>query len=248
MRLRIQRNGDLTILEHGEEERPVGVGPIDLAACFRALVELEDGLTTAQLMRALKPWSSLIGCAAWMEFDEWLAAGERPHLALARAASGDAADGEPPLDAVVVHPVLSFHSTGRRQRGPTTVNIRWRVSGRYARPRPDGHGGKDSFCSLSFSPPAEWAHLPLILDGTLMVDALVSKADAGLEAALEASQLVADPTFFGAIILGFLDDISFHGSPSETQEQRQELLSRLDDVKEGRAGLQNRSRQRQKLE
>eukprot|EP01036_Dinobryon_divergens_P057776 gene57775-77110_t len=121
-------------------------------------------------MRALKPWGSLIGCAAWMEFDEWLAASERPHLALARAASGDAADDEPPLDAVVIHPVLSLHSVGRRQREPITVNIRWRVSGRYSRPRPDGHGVKDSFCSLSFSPPAEWAHLPLILDGTLMVD------------------------------------------------------------------------------
>ena len=231
MRLKIQRNGDLTILEHGEEGRPVGIGPIDLAACFRAHVEIEEGLTSAQMMRALKPWGGLISRAAWMEFDKWLAASERPHLALAGASSGDTADDEPPLDAVVIHPVLSLHSDGRRQRGPTTINIRWRVSGRYSRPRSDGFGGKDRFCSLSFSPPAEWAHLPLILDGTLMVDALLAKGDAGLEAALGASKLIADPTFFDAIILGFLDDISFHGSPSDTQEQRQELLSRLEEVK-----------------
>jgi hypothetical protein len=231
MRLRIQRTGDLTILEHGEEERPVGVGPIDLAACFRAHVELEEGLTSAQLMRALKPWGGLIGRAAWMEFDEWLAASERPHLALAGGSSGDGADAEPPLDAVVIHPVLSLHSVGRRQRGPTTVSIRWRVSGRYSRSKSNGFGGEDRFCSLSFAPPAEWAHLPLILDGTLMVDALLAKDDAGLGAALGATTLMADPTFFDTIVLGFLDDISFHGSPSETQEQRQELLSGLEEVK-----------------
>jgi hypothetical protein len=231
MRLRIQRNGDLTILEHGEEERPVGGGPIDLAVCFRAHVEIEDGLTSAQLMRALKPWGGLIGRAAWMEFDEWLAASERPHLALANASSKNGADDEPPLDAVVIHPVLSLHSVGRRQRGPTTINIRWRVSGRYSRPRPNGFGGKDRFCSLSFSPPAEWAHLPLILECTLMVDALLAKDDAGLGAALAASHLLADPTFFDTIILGFLDDISFHGSPSETQERHTELLSRLAEIK-----------------
>jgi hypothetical protein len=226
MRLVIYRSGRVLITEHGEPDREASPDPVALASCFRAVVAFEEGLTSAQLMRALSPWATLIGHAAWMDFNAWASASARPHLVLATSEREQPDD--PPLDAVVIHPVLSLASDShgkkrRRSDGPVTLSIRWRSSGRYAWPRPDGFGGEDRFCSMSFVPPAQWAHLPLLIEAQVMVDALRIDGDAPLLPDLETAQLTVEPTFFDAIVLGFLDDISFHGSPADTQERYGEL-------------------------
>lgn len=175
----------------------------------------------------------LIGRAAWMDFDAWVSASAQPHLTLATSEEGHRDDA--PLDAVVIHPVLALTSDGRTRRrkiGETvSLSIRWRSSGRYARPQPNGFGGKDRFCSMSFVPPARWAHLPLLIETRVMVDALRIAGDAALLPELEAATLEAEPTFFDTVVLGFLDDISFHGSPEDTQERYGDLLDRLEEAK-----------------
>jgi hypothetical protein len=233
MRLTIHRDGRVLIAEHGEPDRHVSLDPFALASCFRAVVEFEEGLTSAQLMRALTPWATLLGSAAWMDFGAWAAASGRPHLTL--ATSEEEQPDEPPIDAVVIHPVLRLTSDcprRKRKRVEDTIAfaVRWRSSGRYAWPRPNGFGGEDRFCSMSFIPPAQWAHLPLLIERRAMVDALRLGSDAPHLPDLEAAQLTVEPTFFDAVVLGFLDDISFHGSPVDTQARFSELQELVKDA------------------
>jgi hypothetical protein len=233
VRLIIHRDSRLVIAENGEPDRAVASDPFALAACFRAFVVFEEGLTSAQLMRALRPWSRLIGSAAWMDFDAWASASVQPHLTLATTAERQPDDS--PLDAVVIHPVLTLTSEGRSKRRKisklVSLSNRWRSSGRYAQPQPNGFGGEDRFCSMSFIPPARWAHLPLLIETRVMVDAVRIGGDAPLLPELQAATLEAEPTFFDAVVLGFLDDISFHGSPEDTQERYGELLERVEEAK-----------------
>lgn len=233
MRLSIHRDGRLVIHEHGELERELEKSdPLALATAFRAVVELENELTCAQLFRALAPWANLLSRAAWIDFETWLGSASRTPLRLVRADTATQSDDEPPLDAVIVHPVLSVLRDHPRNLSPATLNICWRTSGRYASPRPDGFGGEDRFCSLSLSPPEEWAHLPLIIDTSMMVDDVDSfRRDVASLQAVVDEKLRAEPTLFETIILGFLDDISFHGTPAEAVETRDELLARLDEAR-----------------
>lgn len=232
MRLTIHRDGRLVIAEHGEPDRAVEPDPFALAACFRASVAFEEGLTSAQLMRALRPWARLIGQAAWMDFDAWATASAQPHLTLA---TNDEQRDDAPLDAVVIHPVLTLTSgsrTKRREaREPPSLSVDWRSSGRCAQPQPNRFGGEERFCSMSFLPPAQWAHLPLLIETRLTVDALRIGRDPPLLRELEAATLQAEPTFFDTVVLGFFDDISFHGSPEDTQERYGVLLERVEEAK-----------------
>lgn len=232
MRLTIHRDGRLVIAEHEEPDRAVEPDPFALAACFRASVVFEEGLTSAQLMRALRPWARLIGQAAWMDFDAWASASAQPHVTLA---TSDEQRDDAPLDAVVIHPVLTLTSgsrTKRREAGePLSLSVDWRSSGRYAQPQPNRFGGEERFCSMSFLPPVQWAHLPLLLETRMAVDALRIGRDPHLLPELEAATLQAEPTFFDTVVLGFLDDISFHGSPADTQERYGDLLERLEEAK-----------------
>lgn len=232
MRLTIHRDGRLMIAEHGEPDRAVDADPFALAACFRASVAFEEGLTSAQLMRALRPWARLIGQAAWIDFDAWATASAQPHLTLA---TSDEQWDDAPLDAVVIHPVLTLTSSSRTKRREaresSSLSVDWRSSCRYAQPQPNRFGGEDRFCSMSFLPPAQWAHLPLLIETRMAVDAFRIGRDAPLLPELEAAALQAEPTFFDTVVLGFLDDISFHGSPEDTQERYGDLLERLEEAK-----------------
>ena len=74
MRLLIQRNGTVLVCKHGEPDRELDKDdPLALAGAFRAVVAFEEGLTSAQLFRALAPWSTLLSRTAWIDFDAWLA-------------------------------------------------------------------------------------------------------------------------------------------------------------------------------
>jgi hypothetical protein len=144
MRLFIHRDGRLVVREHGEKDRAVDRNDLlALAAAFRAAVELEHGLTSAQLFRALAPWAALLSRAAWIDFEAWLSGASRAPLSVVCAETMAPGDDEPPLDAVIVHPVLSVHRERPRNLSSVTLDIHWRTSGRYASPRPDGFGGED---------------------------------------------------------------------------------------------------------
>jgi hypothetical protein len=226
MRLTIYRDGSVLAVEHGEQDCEVSPDLFAIAGCFRAFVAFEEGLTSAQLLRALRAWARLIRRAAWMDFDARASASAHPHLTLATKEEEQRDDA--PLDAVVIHSIPTLRSEGRTKRRkagePVSLSIRWRSSGRYAQPQPNGFGGEDRFYSMSFLPPAEWAHLPLPIDTRVMADALRIGGDAPLLPELEAVTLEAEPTLFDTVVLGFLDDISFHGSPTDTKGRYAELV------------------------
>lgn len=201
-------------------------------------MELEQGLTSAQLFRALQPWSELLSRTAWIDFDAWQNSVVPPPLHVVTNEQEHEFDKEPPLDAVMVHPVLTLHKDGKAKTAPVTFDIRWQTSGRYASPRPNGFGGEDRFCSLSFADPATWAHLPLLIDPVCRVDdyALLGSVTSALQGA-EVGRLQVEPSLFDTIILGFLDDISFHGTPSDAATIGDDLSAMVADIKSGKADV-----------
>jgi hypothetical protein len=229
MRLVILRDGRVAARDYGEPDRVLDrEDPLALTQAFRAFVEFEEGLTSAQLFRALRPWAAVLSRAAWMDFDAWQTSATRAPLQLVTEEANACSGAEPPLDAVVIHPVLSVHRDDANEGKDVAIAIHWRTSGRYVSPRSNGFGGEDIFCSLSFAPPQTWAHLPLLIDPTVEVDEdeALRNASPTISATTEA-RLLASPKFFDAIILGFLDDVSFHGSPLETAEVGDEIARRV---------------------
>jgi|GEM_PF-6913603 len=233
MRLFIHRDSNVFVREHGEPDRPVDRDDLlALAECFRAGVEFEEGLTSAQLFRALRPWAEILSRAAWINFDAWQENATRPALRIVEAQPPSADDrDEPELGAVVIHPVFVVHRVRSKKSPSITFKIIWHTSGRYAVPQPNGFGGEDKYCSLSFAPPESWAHLPLIIDPTLVIDDVDAFSQALIDVSKTARDVLqAEPVFFDSIVLGFLDDVSFHGTPAEIADARKELWERVDQL------------------
>ena len=229
MLLRIHRDGRLVVVENQEKDRVLDVDdPFALAQAFRAKVEFEEGLTSAQLLRGLSPWTKLLSASAWMNFDAWLAAAERPRLSVV-GVEGDAQN--PPLDAVVVSPKLVAW-LGKAAPDPSETHFRWETFGRFASPQPNSFGGLDKVCSLSFADPASWMHLPLLIDENVRIDIYRSRRKRKeTPDPFRDVTLTTFPSFFDAIVLGFLDDISFEGSPSELAEKAESLKALVEEAK-----------------
>jgi len=215
-RLFIRRDGAVTVDADGVKRDLDRHDGLDLLRYLRSPTAFEDGLTSAGLMRALEPWGEALSRMAWFDFGAWSAAITSAGPAAARGAAGGT--GTPPVEAIVISPVFA----GRRPRkGAPSILVRWQTGGRYAFPDPDGM----RFCSMSFFHPSEWAHLPLLIEDRLWLSES-DHLDRGrriLDAAFsstgdEPSELTACPSFFEAVVLGFLDDISFWGGPPAAVE------------------------------
>ena len=270
--LHIARTAVITLREGDEASDPGIVldrnDPLALLPHLRSGVELEMGLTAAGLVRALRPWSEILSKMAWIDFDAWDKAIAKPPLRVVEASNekpfeGEASSGtegtegaggpaagrtlfdaaqkpEPPLAAIVIAPVLHM---ARRRRGASDVQISWQTSGLYGTPHiHQDLGIEDLYRSISFSSPAEWAHLPLILSKNCWT----SEMDlAGSQATLDGAPMLSPdlqskrntpsnlktyPSFFDAIVLGFLDDISCFGDPDDIAETRDEVMQILKDA------------------
>ncbi|MBF5096590.1 hypothetical protein F1643_21615 [Azospirillum sp. INR13] len=236
--VRLMRNGTIIIAEHREPDRIMdATDHLALLGHVRSLPEFEPGLTVAELMRCLRPWAEVLSRMGWCDFDAWDRALAPPHLRLVGDTDGKpTAQDEPPVAEMVITPTIT--ATAERT-GQWALDIAWETLGVFAWPRVDDHTGhQDLYCSLSFSPPAEWAHLPIRIEhhakisnmdfaGTgrrLLTDAVASTKHA-------PSTIEVFPSFLDAIVLGFLDDISFHGSPEETLEVREEVFELAEGVR-----------------
>lgn len=236
--LRLMRNGTIIIAEHREPDRIMdATDHLALLGHVRSLPEFEPGLTVAELMRCLRPWAEVLSRMGWCDFVAWDRALALPHLRLVGDADGKpAAQDEPPVAEVVIAPTIT--ATAER-RGQWTLDITWETKGVFARPRVDDQTGRqDLYCSLSFTPPAEWAHLPIRIerwawissmdfggkDRRLFINGIASTSN-------EPSTVEVSPSFLDAIVLGFLDDISFNGSPEETSEVRNEVFELAEGVR-----------------
>lgn len=235
MAVLIKRDGTLVVREHGEEDEFLDPSdPFAIVYPFRAAVELEEGITPFQMMRALSPWSDAISAAGWFDFDGWLRAMTRPLVAEARE--------EPDrLAGIEIHPVI--HVQRRKASGErmAEVFVAWQSRGRYANPVVGRDGRVDAYCSLSFLNPGLLGHLPVTIVREASVNdihvhapwreaPILSPASPGVYGRLECT-----PSLFDAVILGFLNDISFHGTPEATQVVAEDLREAVRRIDEGEA-------------
>ncbi|MFP5514822.1 MAG: hypothetical protein ACLGJC_17270 [Alphaproteobacteria bacterium] len=236
--VRLMRNGTIIIAEHREPDRIMdATDHLALLGHVRSLPEFEPGLTVAELMRCLRPWAEVLSRMGWCDFDAWDRALAPPHLRLVGDTDGEpTAQDEPPVVEMVITPTIT--ATAERT-GHWALDIDWETLGVFAWPRVDDETGRqDLYCSLSFSPPAEWAHLPIRIERHAKISnmdiaatgrRLFTNAVASTKHALSTIEVF--PSFLDTIVLGFLDDISFHGSPEETLEVRDEVFALAEGVR-----------------
>lgn len=213
-RLVFSKSGDVAVHENDE---PVAFldrdDPWAILRFLRATVELEEGMSSAQFMRALRPWGAVLSRISWCDFDAWESAISRPHLALVSK------DGAPharhlEIEAVVVCPTLQARAP---RKTAATLHVRWEAVGRLA--VPDEHGLRH--CGLSGMAPSGWAHLPLLVERRLWLQPSgrgrcpIDGAYLVAEGVEMPSTLETTPSFMDAIALGFLDTVTAWGTPEE---------------------------------
>lgn len=233
MRIVIQRDGRIAVCEHGSGDSYADpANPYDILRLFRAQVEFEPGLTAFQMMKALRPWSAALSAAGWIDFDAWFAAMEKPPISLA-------GEDSERLSGIELHPEASvnrFDDDGGRS---ASIHIYWRPLGRYANPEPNSFGRVEEHCSISFTDPRLIGHLPLSIRHTVKVKDSRSHAPWGEDPILPQSspgvydRIVDYPSFFDGVVLGFLDDISFHGSPEDTDDVAEGLREAVEEIHSG---------------
>ena len=242
--LLVCRNASILVRETGQPDRLLDpADPLAILAHLRSRTSFEEGLTSAGLMRALRPWAEVLSRMAWIDFDAWDKAVTKPDLrVVGPGSSPPERTDDPPLAAVEIAPVLEMY---RRRRGHLEFYASWRTSGRYSRLRICPHSGaEDIHCSLSFTRPSEWAHLPLVLGErawTAELDATPRGRASGddrtilfpphlASGRLDPSPIEMTPVFFDAVVLGFLDDISHFGDPDESAEIGAEIEGRITEA------------------
>jgi hypothetical protein len=232
--LTFRRDATIVVSEHGEPDRLLDAAdPLALLVHLRSAVALEEGLTAAGLMRCLRPWSAVVSKLAWIDFDAWERAVAVGHLNEVAPDSGGDGD-EPPLDKVEISPCLHAN---RNRKGPPSLDITWTTCGVYAEPVVD-NGATHRRCGLSLAPVREWAYLPLVVEERLSVSDLGPKWNetSGVLSATtvngpdDVSPVTTTPTLFDTVVLGFLDEISYHGDPEEAAERRDEIGGMVADI------------------
>jgi hypothetical protein len=238
--LRLMRDGSVVVTEHGEPDCVLDpTDPLSLLVHIRSLPEFEDGLTAHELMRCLRPWSGILSKMAWLDFGRWdRAMAEPPTALLSDFEDTDAGEDEPPLRAVALAPIVRGTVW---KKGRMTLTISWETHGIYAWPRKDRDTeSEDLFCSLTFSPPHSWAHLPLHLERRAWIfdNDHTRKRRRILDAEIQSSgtapsRLELTPSFLEAVVIGFLNSISFYGDPEETATVFETIAERARSVQLG---------------
>jgi len=230
MEITIQRDGRIAIREHDSEVRYAD--PADQFAIFqlfRAHTIFEEGLTLRQLMKALRPWKGVLSQAAWMDFDAWLAAADKTHVT-------DVAENDTDEDVVSVE-IYCIIDLYRQDNGTLNISSHWDFHGRFAKPVDLGSGHLTDVCGLSFTAPKEFANVPIFINPVPSIhDIAVGPPEGKRPILSEASPGAYDrieltPTLFETVILGLLDNLSFHGDPEDTEDRRDEIVGMVAEIK-----------------
>jgi len=223
--------------EHGEEARALDPSdPFAIVSAFRAAVEIEDGMTPVQMLRALKPWSKALSQAGWLDFGQWLKAMERPFVR-------EAGDDPERIACIEVYPVVNVHRMKVDGERRAEAFVSWETRGRFESPVESPSGRTVDCCSLSFVNPGLLGHLPMRIVRAAEVNDIRTCAPWREPAILLPSVkgvydgLDCTPTFFDTVVLGFLDEISSHGSPEDTEDVREGIMDSVSDIENGKADI-----------
>lgn len=226
MRMVIRKCGEIEVHEHGEPVETLDVhDPLAILPAFRAYVEFEEGLTPFHLMKALEPWSVVLSEAGWLDFEAWFRAMEKPLLKEVSAPDGER------LSGIELHPRITIQ--GRRRRSgvkkDADLYVNWRPLGRYAVPQDHGNGRIEETCSISFVDPREIGHLPI----TIVENSAIRGINTDIDSKMSEQSFRCCPTLFDTVVLGFLDEISFHGNPEATQDVADYLKEAVTKIRSG---------------
>ncbi len=230
MEITIQRDGRIAIQEHNADIRFADVeDQFAIFELFRARTVFEDGLTLRQLMKALRPWKNVLNKAAWMNFDAWLTSADKTHVV-----DADEDDIDEEIVAVELYCILNLH---RSDSGTLYIDTHWDYHGKFAQPIDLGVGYLTDTCGLTFMSPKKFANVPIIIDPVPSIhDIAVGPPDGkrpilsdNLPNAYDRIELT--PTLFDTVILGLLDNLSFHGDPEDAEDRGEEIAGMVADIK-----------------
>ncbi len=230
MQITIQRDGRIMLEEHNEPERFLDpADPYALMAVLRSHTVFEEGLTLRQLMKAIRPWRQSFGAAGWMDFDAWLSEIDRTHLTTVTTDDPDI----DPLSHLEIYNVIDIH---RPDAGHLELSSHWDFHAYYETPV-ESCGTIAETCSVSFMPARAYANLPIRIDYKATVHDIQAHYLDGRRPVLRTSapglydHIETDAAFFDVVVLGLLDKISFHGSPTDTAERSEGLAEALEAVR-----------------
>lgn len=231
MEITIQRDGLIAIREHGEDIRYVDTNdPMAIFAVFRAHTIFEEGLTLRQLMKALRPWQNVLSRTAWMNFDAWLTAADKTHIA-----DADDDDADEPVVAVEIYCILDIY---RADDNVVKISTHWDFNGKFAKPVDLGTGHLTDTCGLTFSAPKTFANVPIIINNRPSIHDIAVGPPEGKRPIIAErmpgvyEHLELYPTFFDTVVLGLLDILSFHGDPADTDDRGAEIAEAIAEIKE----------------
>jgi hypothetical protein len=224
MQITIQRDGRILLEEHNEENRFLDPSdPYALTMVMRSHTVFETGLTLRQLMKAIRPWKEVFGSAGWMNFDAWFAEIDRTHLS---QVTTDLDDDRDPLASLEIYNIVSLD---RPDGGHLELHSYWDFHAYYQTPvETDGVVSKT--CSVSFLPARVYANLPIHINYKAKIHDDQADYLEGRRPVLTAerpgiySHIETNSSFFDIVVLGLLDQMSFHGDPEETEERGDELF------------------------
>lgn len=230
MEITIQRDGSIAVREHGRDT--YFADPADHLAIFelfRAHTIFEEGLTLRQLMKALRPWKNVLNKAAWMDFDAWLTAADKTHIT---DAAGSDIDEE--IVSVEIYCILDLY---RADNGTLNIGSHWDFHGKFAKPIDLGSGHLTDVCGLSFTSPKEFANVPIIINPIPSIHDIAVGPPEGKRPILSETspgayeRIELTPSLFETVILGLLDNLSFHGDPEDAEDRGQQIAGMVAGIK-----------------
>lgn len=230
------------------------------------VIVLEEGLTVGEMFRNLAPWAKIMTGVACMDFPAFLEEMNTPadplnDLSRIRLSYSMQISPVPGFEKCEkADPDNIFNIGPAKKTGLLSTEEGWSMSAMVAEDHLADYEGEESV-SLSFSPLSEWQHLPIIIekDGVFIDETPwcrnavylgtdqsltqgdhpnveTSKSSSGDVCSHRIRITAPNPTFFDAIVRGFLWDVGFFYSPAKRNETCESVKSSVEQIEHGLSG------------
>jgi hypothetical protein len=242
--LLFRRNHTIAVIEPerpGNEAAPeilAGDGDLGPVAIMRHLhddVSLEEGLTVRDLFECLAPFGPVLSLLGELDFDAWLDEVRQP------------ASGPSEFSYIELHRTIDLMKQPRVDV-PVVHDDSWCVRAVLGKPHEDEYMRQQvTSYGIDFLPGRRLANLPVVVAETgllrefsdrkngawiLSGSSRLVRRDGHRDRELVRSIAIdAHPTFLSTIVRGFLYEIGFYGTPSDTSKIHQTVLDRLEKAK-----------------